>query len=110
MQFEPIAIVGQACVLPEALTPAELWTNAISARDCLSRAPNDRWRLPRTGVMGTVDDATDRTWTDAGGYVRGFESVFDPSGFRISAEEICRLDPLFQWVLHGVREALRGIG
>ena len=58
--------------------------------------------------MGRVDDAIDRTWSDVGGYVRGFEAGFDPSGFRIDAETIAALDPLFHWVLAGVRQALGG--
>jgi len=66
--------------------------------------------MPRSAAMGTLDDAADKTWTDVGGYVNGFESVFDPTGFFLPAEEILALDPLFQWILHGTREALRGIG
>jgi 3-oxoacyl-(acyl-carrier-protein) synthase/3-hydroxymyristoyl/3-hydroxydecanoyl-(acyl carrier protein) dehydratase/1-acyl-sn-glycerol-3-phosphate acyltransferase len=110
MPTESIAIVGQACVLPQALTPGQLWTNVISGRNCLSRVPAGRWGVPRSAAMGTLDDAADKTWTDVGGYVTGFESVFDPAGFLLPAEEILALDPLFQWILHGAREALRGIG
>ena len=110
MQMEPIAIVGQACTLPGALTPAELWANVIAGRNCLSQVPAGRWGVPRSAVMGTVHDASDRTWSDVGGYVNGFESVFEPASFLIPADEIRELDPLFQWVLHGAREALRGTG
>ncbi len=39
--------------------------------------------------------------------MRGFEERFDPTGFTLPAEEIKTLDPVFQWTLHGVREALR---
>ncbi len=99
MPTEPIAIVGQACVLPQALTPGQLWTNVISGRNCLSRVPAGRWGVPRSAAMGTLDDAADKTWTDIGGYVTGFESVFDPAGFLLPAEEILALDPLFQWML-----------
>ncbi len=49
----------------------------------------------------------DRAWSDRGGYVRGFDERFDPTGFMLPAEEIKALDPVFQWTLHGVREALR---
>lgn len=108
--MEPIAIVGQACTLPGALTPAELWANLIAGRNCLSQAPPDRWGLARSTAMGTVEDAADRTWSDVGGYVNGFDTAFDPTGFLLSADEIRELDPLFQWVLHGAREALRAIG
>ncbi|MEV6166180.1 beta-ketoacyl synthase N-terminal-like domain-containing protein [Streptomyces sp. NPDC052052] len=110
MEFEPIAVVGRGCVLPDALDPDTFWDNIAAGRTSLSAIPEDRWRLPRHWAMGSVEDHLDRTWTDAGGYVRGFESVFDPSGFRIAPERILSLDPLFHWVMHGVRQALREAG
>uniref|UniRef100_UPI000A9EC98D beta-ketoacyl synthase N-terminal-like domain-containing protein n=1 Tax=Streptomyces niveus TaxID=193462 RepID=UPI000A9EC98D len=111
MEFEPIAVVGRGCVLPDALDPDTFWDNIAAGRTSLSAAPDeDRWRLPRRWAMGTVDDHLDRTWTDAGGYVRGFESVFDPGGFRIAPERIMSLDPLFHWVMYGVRQALTEAG
>ncbi|MFC9748316.1 beta-ketoacyl synthase N-terminal-like domain-containing protein [Streptomyces niveus] len=111
MEFEPIAVVGRGCVLPDALDPDTFWDNIAAGRTSLSAAPDeDRWRLPRRWAMGTVDDHLDRTWTDVGGYVRGFESVFDPGGFRIAPERILALDPLFHWVMYGVRQALTEAG
>ncbi|MGW1018120.1 beta-ketoacyl synthase N-terminal-like domain-containing protein [Streptomyces niveus] len=111
MEFEPIAVVGRGCVLPDALDPDTFWDNIAAGRTSLSAAPDeDRWRLPRRWAMGSVDDHLDRTWTDVGGYVRGFESVFDPGGFRIAPERIMSLDPLFHWVMYGVRQALTEAG
>ncbi|MFF1463198.1 beta-ketoacyl synthase N-terminal-like domain-containing protein [Streptomyces sp. NPDC058330] len=110
MQFEPIAVVGRGCVLPDALDPDTFWDNIAVGRTSLSAVPEGRWRLPRRWAMGSVDDHRDRTWTDTGGYVRGFESVFDPGGFRIAPERILSLDPLFHWVLYGVRQALTEAG
>ncbi|MGW1401019.1 beta-ketoacyl synthase N-terminal-like domain-containing protein [Streptomyces sp. NPDC002405] len=110
MEFEPIAVVGRGCVLPDALDPDTFWDNVAAGRTSLSAVPEGRWRLPRHWAMGSVDDHLDRTWTDVGGYVRGFESVFDPSGFRIAPERILSLDPLFHWVMYGVRQALTEAG
>ncbi|THA87318.1 acyltransferase domain-containing protein, partial [Streptomyces sp. LRa12] len=110
MRFEPIAIVGRGCVLPGALDPDGFWENVAAGRTSLTAAPEGRWRLPRHRVMGTVDDHLDRTWTDIGGYVEGFESVFDPEGFLLPPERIATLDPLFHWVLYGVRQALTEAG
>ena len=56
--------------------------------------------------MGTPQDSADRSWSDRGGYVTGFEQVFDPSGFEIPAQEVQSLDPLFHWLLHTGRQAL----
>ncbi|PZT73410.1 MULTISPECIES: polyketide synthase [unclassified Streptomyces] len=110
MDFEPIAVVGRGCVLPGALDPDTFWANIAAGRTSLSPAPAGRWRVPRRWVMGSVDDRADRTWTDVAGYVEGFESVFDPSGFAVGPEEIGGLDPLFHWVLYGARQALAEAG
>ncbi|THA68698.1 beta keto-acyl synthase [Streptomyces sp. A0958] len=106
MDFEPIAVVGRGCVLPGALDPDTFWENIAAGRTSLAAAPAGRWRIPRRWVMGSVDDHLDRTWTEVGGYVERFESVFDPGGLRIAPERISSLDPLFHWVLYGVRQAL----
>ena len=110
MGFEPIAIVGRGCVFPDALDPDTFWDNIAARRCSLSPVPDGRWRLPRRWAMGTVDDHLDRTWTDIGGYVRGFDAVFDANGFLVGPEQILGLDPLFHWVLYGARQALRESG
>ena len=38
--FRPIAIVGQACLLPGAHSPEELWTAVLGGRDLLARGEN----------------------------------------------------------------------
>ncbi|WUT00973.1 acyltransferase domain-containing protein [Streptomyces sp. NBC_00708] len=110
MDFEPIAVVGRGCVLPGALDPDTFWAGIAAGRTALSAAPAGRWRIPRPQVMGSVGDSVDRTWTEVGGYVEGFGSVFDPGGFAIAPEEIRALDPLFHWVLYGARQALAEAG
>ncbi|MFT7626254.1 MAG: acyl transferase domain-containing protein, partial [Myxococcota bacterium] len=108
--FEPIAIVGRSCLLPGALSPEALWEAVASGQDLLSSAPPGRWGTLAAHAQGTPESSADRAWSDRGGYVSGFEQVFDPSGFAIPAEQIVGLDPLFQWVLHTSREGLRDAG
>lgn len=105
MRFEPIAVVGQGCVLPDALDPATYWENISAGRVSLSAVPEGRWRLPRSPAVGTAD-AMDRTRPEVGGYVRGFDTVFEPDAYLLGAEQITGLDPVFQWALHGARQAL----
>ena len=98
---EPIAIVGQSCILPGALSPEELWQAIAAGRNLISRIPADRHE--------TFPDAAgyaDRT----GGYVRGFGEVFDPRGFHLPADQITGLDPLFHWSLHCARIAWQEAG
>ncbi len=109
--FEPIAIVGRSCVLPGALSPEELWAAVVAGRDLTSNAPEGRWGLPRgLAVAEGGKRSPDRAWHDRGGYVRGFDEIFDAGGFALPAGEISRLDPLVQWLLHAGREALASAG
>jgi 3-oxoacyl-(acyl-carrier-protein) synthase/3-hydroxymyristoyl/3-hydroxydecanoyl-(acyl carrier protein) dehydratase/1-acyl-sn-glycerol-3-phosphate acyltransferase len=111
--FPPIAVVGRSCILPGAHSPEALWDAVVSGRDLLSRAPEERWGLPKELAL-TPDPAAsaDRAWSDRGGYVHGFdfaaELARDP--FRRPADELLALDPLFHWVLSAGRTALREAG
>jgi PfaB family protein len=106
--FEPIAIVGRACVLPGALSPAALWDAVVNARDLVTRVPADRWRLaPEHALCAPDAPRPDRAWSDRGGYVQGFEAIWNPHGFAVAAAELEGLDPLVHWTLHCAREALR---
>ncbi|MEP4652796.1 MAG: beta-ketoacyl synthase N-terminal-like domain-containing protein, partial [Ilumatobacter sp.] len=109
--FVPIAIVGRACVLPGAMSPEELWRAVESGTDLITTVDEDRWGVDRDEVMcDPSGDGRDRTWSDRGGYVRGFDDVFDPDGFAIPADEIAGLDPVVTWTLHTARAALRDAG
>jgi acyl transferase domain-containing protein/3-hydroxymyristoyl/3-hydroxydecanoyl-(acyl carrier protein) dehydratase len=106
MRFAPIAIVGRACVLPGALSAEQLWQAVAQGRDLLAPAPPGRWQIEPTQAIGAPQQAcVDRTWSDIGGYVQGFEQVWDPTGFAIAARELEGLDPLVAWTLHCARAA-----
>lgn len=111
MKFNPIAIVGQSCILPGALNPQELWAGLIENRNFLSEANYEDWNLDPTKLLITENDDSilDKIWNSIGGHIRGFDELFDASGFRADASFIQTLDPLFQWTLHCGREALKGI-
>ncbi|WP_320779622.1 beta-ketoacyl synthase N-terminal-like domain-containing protein, partial [Streptomyces sp. CRN 30] len=107
--FEPVAIVGRGCVLPGALDPGTFWDNVVAGRSALSAVPDGLWGVPPSRVLGAPGEP-DRVWTDTGGYVRGFDAVFDPAGFALTPAEIASLDRVFRWVLHAGRQALREAG
>ena len=76
MSFAPIAIVGQGCVLPGALSPDELWQLVVQARVVIGPAPAGRWGIDPALVLATNSkDTRDRTLHDRGGYVQGFDKV-----------------------------------
>jgi len=109
--FEPIAIVGRSCVLPGALNPEELWQLVAVGRDVVSTAPDGYWKI-ENGALARLKAAPTPEFchSDRGGYVRGFDNVFDPGAYDLPREKILELDPLFQWLLHCAREALNQAG
>jgi len=108
MVFEPIAVVGQSCILPGALTPQELVDLVLAGKDELSKVPDGYWRTATEHVLtDSPKDARDQTWSDKGGYIKGFDDIFDPEGFKLPAHEIMAYDRLVRWTLHGAREALK---
>lgn len=117
MTFAPIAIVGRACVLPGALNPQTLWEAVCAGADLLCEVTPEDFRLSaatvqRLQTIMTRWQMASRRATAAprGGFVRGFERLFDPAGYAVSEQDIRALDPLFQWTLHVLRAALRDAG
>ena len=102
--FEPIAIVGRGCVLPGALNPAQFWDNIVAGTISLETVRPEDWRLPPPEPDATPSRAA------TAGLVRGFETVFDPTGFADDAEQVAGFDPALRWVLHAARAALREAG
>ena len=109
--FEPIAIIGKACLLPGALNPEQLWQNTLAGKNCLSRATAKLWRAnPHSLLTKDLNQALDKVVTDQCGYVKGFDTVFNPYDLAVSAEYILRQDMLCQWLVHTGREALKDAG
>ena len=109
-RFEPIAIVAQSYALPGAFSAEELFNRVLAGQDLLSTVPERRWRVdPEQLVAPPGGPTADRVSCLRGGYVRGFEDRFDPSGFAFAAAQIHGLDPLFKLVFHTTREALQGV-
>ena len=87
MRFAPIAIVGRACVLPGALSPEALWAAVRDGRDLLTAVPDGRWRLaPKHALCSADAPQPDRTWSDRGGYVEGFDAIWNPQGFALPSD------------------------
>lgn len=109
-RFEPIAIVAQSYALPGAFSAEELFNRVLAGQDLLSTVPERRWRVDPEQLLARGSGPTqDRVSSLRGGYVRGFEDRFDPSGFALPAAQIHGLDPLFKLVFHTTREALQGV-
>ena len=104
--FTPIAIVGRACLLPGASSPAELAELVFARREAITAVGRDRWGMARERVMTSPSQpAADRAWSDRGGYVT--ESVESPADLGVSKAELDRLDPLVRWLCVVGQRALR---
>ena len=89
---EPIAVVGMACRLPGASSPAQFWQLLHDGVDAITEAPRGRWvsdALPvrRGGFLDRID---------------GFDAAF----FGISPREAAMMDPQQRLVLELAWEAL----
>ncbi len=105
--MEPIAIIGQGCVLPGCFSPEDLWNTVAQGRVNLTEVAEGEWpavnfpdNTPWQQVLGTRQ----------GGYIRGFETHFHPEAYGVPPELAASLDPLFQWSLYAVRQALTSAG
>lgn len=99
------------CVLPGAFDPVSLWKLVEKGQCAISTVPDGYWGLdPGTVLSATPPDFSapfpERTVTDKGGYVTGFDAVFDPTGFQLPEEIIRGSDPALWWLLHSARQAL----
>ncbi len=103
--FTPIAIVGQACLLPGAHSPDELWTLVQDKRVALSAAVDSRWRADRRRMLANGICAS-----DSGGFVTGFKLDREPWPYAVDPELARKLDPLVQWLLHVGQAALADAG
>jgi acyl transferase domain-containing protein len=113
VSFAPIAIVGQGCVLPRAFSPSALWSLLVRGECAIGPIPEGRWRAERARMLCTPAAqaaGVEGCFTDRGGWVEGFEDVFDPAGLGLDASLLRRLDPLVSWLLHAGRGALAQAG
>jgi len=74
-----IAIVGMACVYPDARSPGELWENVLAQRRAFRRVPPERLRLE--DYFSTDPHTPDATYASEAAVIEGYE--FDRVAFRV---------------------------
>ncbi|WP_454782671.1 beta-ketoacyl synthase N-terminal-like domain-containing protein [Legionella sp. WA2022007384] len=104
--FDPVAIIGMSCRLPEANNPQEFWELLCEGKNIISPIPDERWEL----LQGTREviqrDPNLPYW---GGYLRQIEA-FDAYFFGISPREAMRMDPQQRILLEVAYESLEDAG
>ncbi|MBM3881826.1 MAG: SDR family NAD(P)-dependent oxidoreductase [Verrucomicrobia bacterium] len=90
---QAIAIVGMACLYPEARTPTELWENALAQRRAFRRLPRERLEL--ADYHAADPQQPDRTYSTEAALIEGYE--FDRVAFRVVGSTYRSAD-LAHWV------------
>lgn len=88
-----IAIVGMACVYPDARSPGELWQNILSQRRAFRRMPDERLRLG--DYLSADRGATDSMYSANVAVIEGYE--FDRLRFRVAGSTFRSAD-LAHWL------------
>lgn len=107
MTFEPVVIIGQACLFPGALNSEQLWENILAGKNTLLPAKYEQWRVDPRLLLTKNNRAGDYIVTDKCGYVEGFEKIFNPDGFAIDRDIILSQDLVCRWLIHTAREAFK---
>lgn len=75
-----IAVVGMACLYPDARTPVELWENVLAQRRSFRRLPAERLRLD--DYWSADPHLPDHTYATEAALIEGYE--FDRVRFRVA--------------------------
>ena len=79
MSHSPIAIVGMACIYPDARSPIELWENALAQRRAFRRMPAERMRME--DYLSADKHTPDATYSAEAAVIEGYE--FDRVAYRV---------------------------
>lgn len=101
-----IAIVGMACLYPDARSPLELWENVLSQRRAFRRIPQERLRLK--DYLSMDRDAPDCTYSSEAAVIEGYE--FDRIGFRVAGNTFRSADMAHWLALNVAAEASSDAG
>lgn len=111
------AIVGTACLFPDAATPDQFWRNLVDGVDSRrdggaevfgADLPDDPDRADGPDGPDGPAGREHRIYCTRGGFVTGFE--FDATGYLLAPQYLQGLDRVFQWPLQMAREALCDAG
>ncbi|RSM44408.1 type I polyketide synthase [Amycolatopsis balhimycina DSM 5908] len=100
-----IAIVGMACMFPQAPDLAAFWANVLSGADAVTEVPPQRWD---TSLYYDPDGQGERTPSRWGGFLP--EIGFDPLKYGIPPASLASIEPVQLLALEAAHRALADAG
>lgn len=101
-----IAIIGMACILPEAKNLNQYWQNILENRNAITEVAKERWDadvfFDSQATKGTKSNSK---W---GGFIPAIE--FDPTEFGIPPQSLAAIDPAQLLSLQATKDALVDAG
>ncbi|MEU5259103.1 beta-ketoacyl synthase N-terminal-like domain-containing protein, partial [Amycolatopsis sp. NPDC021455] len=100
-----IAIVGMACMFPQAPDLAAFWANVLAGTDAVTEVPPQRWD---TSLYYDPDGQGERTPSRWGGFLP--EIGFDPLKYGIPPSSLASIEPVQLLALEAAHRALADAG
>ena len=101
-----VAIVGMACIFPDAPDLETFWSNIVLGKDAVTEVPEERWD-PALYFDPDSHDGT-RTPSKWGGFLAPVP--FDPLSYGIPPKSLAAIDPVQLLALEVARRALDDAG
>ncbi|MGW7615776.1 SDR family NAD(P)-dependent oxidoreductase [Streptomyces antimycoticus] len=99
-----VAVVGMACMFPQAPDLASFWANVVGGVDAVTEVPAERWD-PAVHYTGDKDGASASQW---GGFLPPIP--FDPLRYGIPPASLGSIEPVQLLALEAARRALDDAG
>ncbi len=100
-----VAIVGMACMFPQAPDLASFWANVLAGADAVTEVPAQRWD---TSLYYDPDGQGERTPSRWGGFLP--EIPFDPLTYGIPPSSLSAIEPVQLLALEAAHRALADAG
>ncbi|MGK5531742.1 SDR family NAD(P)-dependent oxidoreductase [Streptomyces sp. URMC 129] len=100
-----IAVVGMACMFPDAADMGEFWANVLSGHDAVTEVPAERWDPE---VYYSAERANDSTPSKWGGFLPRIP--FDPLAYGIPPATLRSIEPVQLLALEAARRTLTDAG
>jgi acyl transferase domain-containing protein/NAD(P)-dependent dehydrogenase (short-subunit alcohol dehydrogenase family) len=102
----PIAIVGMACLFPQAQSPQAFWSNVLEGRDCIREVPMTHWLA--SDFFDADPKSPDMTYSRQGAFLDSVD--FAPLEFGIAPKNLEAIDTTQLLGLVVSRDALADSG